>query len=123
MAMVVKSEELRNQRLQKGITATAKASDKKLSQPKAKQRMLATHHDQRERTPSFSQHVPKLGQILGVKQASRSCHATLHGDQSIVVGALVSLSPVAFVAFAMRPRTSTGTNLKLPLLLSHLFAF
>lgn len=62
MAMIVKSEELRNQRLQKGIAATAKAD--KLSQPKAKQRMLA-HHD-RERTPSFSR-VPKLGQILGDK--------------------------------------------------------
>eukprot|EP00438_Fugacium_kawagutii_P012280 Skav236747 [mRNA] locus=scaffold2899:106997:108354:- [translate_table: standard] len=101
MAMIVKSQELRNQRLQKGIAATAKASEKKLSQPKAKQGMLATHHDQRERTPSFSQR-PKLEQILGVRASSPLAAVMPYGDPSIAFSALLSLSPAAFIAWAMR---------------------
>jgi len=59
MAVMNKTEELRKERLQKAIAGTA--------QPKSKPKMpIAALHERPDRTPSFSQPAPKLGQILGI---------------------------------------------------------
>ena len=59
MAVMNKTEELRKDRLQKTIAGTVKPGSK----PKLP---IAALHERPDRTPSFSQPTPKLGQILGI---------------------------------------------------------
>ena len=59
MAVMNKMEELRMERLRKATPGTA--------QPKSKPKTpTAALHERPDRTPSFSQPAPKLGQILGI---------------------------------------------------------
>lgn len=65
MAVMNKTEELRKERLQKAIAGTA--------QPKSKPKMpIAALHERPDRTPSFSQPAPKLGQRKSQDPSQRS---------------------------------------------------